>query len=49
MDHSRIDTTQLYTDEIELDGLAAALENAAANPVRTSVARSDDARTRAHR
>jgi integrase len=26
--HSRIDTTQLYTDEIELDELAQALENA---------------------
>jgi hypothetical protein len=28
--HSRIDTTQLYTDEIELDDLAAALDQAAA-------------------
>ena len=31
MGHSRIDTTQLYTDEIELDELAAALDHAAAN------------------
>ena len=31
MGHSRIDTTQLYTDEIELDELAAALERAAAS------------------
>jgi integrase/recombinase XerC len=30
MGHSRIDTTQLYTDEIELDELAAALDHAAA-------------------
>jgi integrase len=30
MGHSRIDTTQLYTDEIELDELAAALDRAAA-------------------
>jgi hypothetical protein len=30
MGHSRIDTTQLYADEIELDELAAALERAAA-------------------
>jgi hypothetical protein len=30
MGHSRIDTTQLYTDEIELDELAAALDDAAA-------------------
>jgi hypothetical protein len=27
-DHSRIDTTQLYTDEINLDELARALEEA---------------------
>jgi hypothetical protein len=31
MGHSRIDTTQLYTDEIELDELAAAVDRAAAN------------------
>jgi integrase len=31
MGHSRIDTTQLYTDEIELDELAAALKRAAAS------------------
>jgi site-specific recombinase XerD len=30
MGHSRIDTTQLYTDDIELDELAAALDRAAA-------------------
>jgi hypothetical protein len=30
MGHSRIDTTRLYTDEIELDELAAALDRAAA-------------------
>jgi integrase len=30
MGHSRIDTTQLYTDEIELDELAAALDFVAA-------------------
>jgi hypothetical protein len=30
MGHSRIDTTQLYTDEIELDELAAALDRAPA-------------------
>jgi integrase/recombinase XerC len=31
MGHSRPDTTQQYTDEVELDELAAALEQAAAN------------------
>jgi hypothetical protein len=31
MSHSRIDATQLYTDEIELDELAAALDRAAAS------------------
>ena len=31
MGHSRPDTTQQYTDEVELDELAAALERAAAN------------------
>jgi site-specific recombinase XerC len=30
MGHSHIDTTQLYTDEIEPDELAAALDRAAA-------------------
>ena len=30
MGHSRIDTTQRYTDDIELDELAAALDRAAA-------------------
>ena len=30
MGHSRIDTTQLYTDEIEVDELAAALARALA-------------------
>jgi hypothetical protein len=29
MGHSRIDTTQLYTDEIELDELVSALDRAA--------------------
>ena len=33
MGHSRIDTTQAYTDEIELDELANALERAAGNRV----------------
>ena len=33
MGHSRIDTTQLYTGEIELDELAAALDRGAANRV----------------
>jgi hypothetical protein len=31
MGHSRPDTTQQYTDDVELDELAAALERAAAN------------------
>src|SRR4029450_12989187 len=31
MGHSRPDTTQQYTDEVELDELAAALEKAAVN------------------
>jgi Phage integrase family len=31
MGHSRPDTTQQYTDEVELDELAAALDRAAAN------------------
>jgi hypothetical protein len=31
MGHSRPDQTQQYTDEVELDELAAALERAAAN------------------
>ena len=41
--HSRIDTTQLYTDEIEVDELAAALAAGAGGPERTSVAGSGDA------
>ena len=43
MGHSRLDTTQLYTDEIELDELADALARARCGATRTSVARSDDA------
>jgi site-specific recombinase XerC len=34
LDHSRIDTTQIYTDEIELDELKAALDAAYFAPER---------------
>jgi site-specific recombinase XerC len=52
MGHSRIDTTQLYTDEIELDELAAALDRAAglrhaqASPELTTLAEENDRRAR---
>ena len=38
MGHSRPDTTQQYTDEVELDELADALTRAAESPYVTSVA-----------
>jgi hypothetical protein len=43
MGHSRPETTQAYTDDVDLDELAEALGRAAAAPHVTSVARSDDA------
>ena len=43
MGHSRPDTTQAYTDDVELDELADALAARRRFPSRTSVARSGDA------
>jgi hypothetical protein len=41
---SRINTAQLYTDEVELDELAAAARISDGRSKRASIARSDDAR-----
>jgi len=41
MDHSRPDTTQAYTDDLELDDLADVLSQVAEDRARTSVVRLD--------